>query len=91
MKQQPYGNRILGELLSTSEITASGIVLGEARAPQSVRLKVLAIGPDVKFTAVDDTVIVSAFAPTEARVSQVDKTVIFSEDDILSRVLTKTK
>jgi co-chaperonin GroES (HSP10) len=84
---KPYGNRILGELLTVSELTTdSGILLGEERAPQSVRLNVLAVGPDVKFTAVEDVVVVSAFAPTETREKRTDKTVTFSEDDILGKI-----
>lgn len=86
---QPYGNRILGELINTAEITQNGMILGEDRAPQSVRIKVVAVGPDAQFTKVGDVVLVSAFAPTEARLSKLDKTVIFSEDDVLASVTNK--
>lgn len=86
----PYQDRILGELLSTSDITGSGIILGEAVAPQSVRIKVLAVGPDVKHTAVGNVVIVSAYAPTEAREKQTDRTVMFSEQDVLGSITNES-
>lgn len=86
MAIKPYQNRILGELVSINELSGSGLILGEDKAPQSVRLNVLAIGPDVKHTTVGDVVLVSAFAPTEARESKLDKTVMFSEDDVLGAV-----
>lgn len=93
MALKPYSNRLVGELVTVTELTTdSGIILnGEDRAPQSVRLNVLAIGPDVKFTKVGDVVVVSAFAPTETREKRTDKTVTFSEDDILAAVTNESK
>ena len=85
----PYGNRILGEIANVKEITEQGLILGEDRAPQSVRIRVIAVGPEVKHTKVADIVLVSAFAPTEARLSKLDKTVIFSEDDVLCGIPNK--
>lgn len=89
----PYYDRLVGELVTVTELTTdSGIILnGEDRAPQSVRLNVLAIGPDVKHTKVGDVVVVSSFAPTETRETKLDKTVTFSEQDILARVEATNK
>lgn len=88
MAIQPLQNRILIQQAKDAiAMTASGIILGEERAPQSIKANVLAVGPDCKLVKVGDLVLVSQFSPTEARESQTDKTLIANEDDVLGIIV----
>lgn len=82
---KPLGSRLLIEQIKeTSATSDSGIFLGEERAPQSIKAKVLAVGDGCTLVKKDDVILISQFAPTEARESIKDNTLIASEEDVLA-------
>lgn len=83
---QPLGNRVLIEPVKQAEavLSAGGIVLGEDKAPQSVKAKVLAIGPEVTTVKVGDIIYVAQFSPTECRDKPDEKTLICPVEDIMA-------
>lgn len=87
----PLGNRILIEQVKNElAVSDGGIVLGEERAPQSIKANVLAAGPECSLVKAGDTILVSQFSPTEARERVSDKTLIANEDDVLA-IITPDK
>lgn len=89
---QPLGSRVLIEPIKVAELmSAGGIMLGEEIAPQSIRAKVVAVGPDATTVEVGDVVYVSQFSPTECRDIPSDKTLICPEEDILAKANDTTK
>lgn len=83
---QPLGTRLLVEPLKEETKTKAGIVLGESIAPQSVKMKVLAIGPEVKDFKVGEVVFVSQYAPTECRESVADNTLTVPCEDVIAKL-----
>lgn len=82
---RPLGNLLLIEQIKSDLVqTDSGILLGDERAPQSIKAKVLACGPEVTLVKTDDVILVSQFSPVEAREKVTDKTLIASEHDVLA-------
>lgn len=87
---KPLGTRVLVELDKTTHlITKSGIIIGDAVAPQSIRAKVLAIGPDVTTVQVGDTIFCGQYAPTEVKVLPRDETLMIPEEDILAVLVSQ--
>lgn len=86
----PFGSRVVVDPIKESAEyrTAAGLFVadGEFQAPQSIKCKVLAIGPDVTLVKVGDTVLASQFAPTQAKEKPGDTTVIIPEEDLLAVV-----
>lgn len=84
----PLGNRLLVKPVKVKEIVhASGLVTsGEEIAPQSLKAKVVAVGPDVVAIKVDDVILVSQFAPTQAKEIPSDDTLIVPAEDVLAIV-----
>lgn len=84
---QPLGSRLLVEPLKEEQKTKAGIVLGESVAPQSVKVKVIAVGPDVEGFEVGDTVFVSQYAPTECRETVADNTLTVPCEDVIAKLV----
>lgn len=90
MKIEPLGNRLLIEECKETETkTKGGIIIGDVQVPQSIKVKILAIGsgvnPEDKFK-VGQVVFVSQFAPTETRMSVQDKSMTVPAEDVIARV-----
>jgi co-chaperonin GroES (HSP10) len=86
---KPLGSRCVVEAVKQVQKLDSGFFIDEAnlQAPQSLRVKIVAIGNEVKTVVVGDEVFVSQFAPTEAREKVSDKTLVIPEEDILAVVI----
>lgn len=91
---KPLGSRLLVQPIKSSATvtTATGLMYEdtEFKAPQSLRAKVLAIGPDVTGITVGSEIFCSQFAPTQALEKPGDKTVIVPEEDVLCVVVPDT-
>lgn len=86
----PLGTRILVEKLERKEVKLdSGIVMAEEVAPDSVKGKIIAIGPDVKGFEVGQTILYAQFAPTQAKELPSDKTYIVPAEDVLAIISSK--
>lgn len=85
---KPLGTRLLVEPVKEEHKTNTGIMLGEELAPQSLKAKVLAAGPEVKDFKVGDIILVSQFAPTQAKESPADKTLIVPAEDVLAVIVS---
>ncbi len=83
----PLGNRLLVEPLKEEFKTKSGIILGDTIAPQSIKVKVIAVGPDVKDFRVGETLFVSQYAPTECRETPADTTLTIPAEDVIARLV----
>lgn len=81
---KPLGTRLLIVPVKEDHKTASGIQLGEEIAPQSLKAEVVGIGPEVKDFKVGDVILVSQFAPTQAKESPIDKTLVVPSEDVLA-------
>ena len=65
MNFTPLGDRVLVKVQEPETKTASGIIIPDnASKEQPTQATVVAIGPNVKHIAVDDTVIYAKFART---------------------------
>ena len=85
---KPLGTRLLVEPLKQEKaITAAGIMVSEEIAPQSLKAKVLAVGPEVKDFEVDDIILCAQYAPTQAKESPIDKTLIVPAEDVLAVIV----
>lgn len=84
---QPTKDRVFAEPDKVQNITAGGLFIADTNVPQSLRLKVLAVGPGVTVVKPDDICYVGQFAPTEVKDSPTAKTVIIPEDDIIAVVV----
>jgi len=89
---KPLGNRILVEKVEVKEIKLGNtdlVASGEEVAPESVKGKIIAVGPDVKDFKVGDVVLYAQFAPTQAKELPSDKTYIVPAEDVLAIVSSK--
>ena len=85
---KPLGSRLLIEPFKETDMTTkSGIIIGEVAVPQSMKMKVLAVGPDVKDFDIDDMIFVSQFAPTECRENAASKTMVVPSEDVLAKLV----
>lgn len=85
---KPLGTRLLIEPYTDKDMTTkSGIVIGEVQVPQSMKMKVLAVGPEVKDFAENDLIFVSQFAPTECRENAGEKTMVVPCEDVLAKLV----
>lgn len=86
---KPLGNRLLIKPIKQKEIaTNSGILVSEEIAPQSLKAEVVAIGDEVKDFEADDVILVSQFAPTQAKELPSDDTLIVPAEDILAVIVS---
>lgn len=85
---KPLGARLLIEPVKQDHKTSGGIMLGEELAPQSLKAEVLAVGPEVKDLKVGDVILVSQFAPTQAKELPADKTLIVPAEDVLAVIVS---
>jgi len=85
---KPLGSRLLVVPVKQDHKTSGGIMLGEEVAPQSLKAEVLAVGPEVKDFKVGDVILVSQFAPTQAKELPSDKTLIVPAEDVLAIVVS---
>lgn len=84
----PLGSRLLIEPFKETELTTqSGIIIGEVAVPQSIKAKVLSVGPEAKGFKEEDIIFVSQFAPTEARESAAAKTMVVPAEDVLAKLV----
>ena len=85
---KPLGERLLIEPFKENEIkTRAGIIIGEVAVPQSIKAKVVAVGPDVEGFEVGDIIFVSQFAPTECREDVSSKTMVVPFYDVLAKLV----
>ena len=85
---KPLGSRLLIEPYTEKDMkTAAGIIIGEVAVPQSMKMKVLAKGPDAGGFVVGDLIFVSQFAPTECREDASQKTMIVPCEDVLAKLV----
>jgi co-chaperonin GroES (HSP10) len=88
MAIKPLGNRVLIEEFKVSETkTKGGIIIGDVQVPQSIKVKILALGEDVKGFEVEEVVFVSQFAPTETAETAADKTMVIPAKNILAKIV----
>lgn len=86
---KPLGNRLLIKPIKQKEIaTNSGILVSEEIAPQSLKAEVVAIGDEVKDFEADDVILVSQFAPTQAKELPSDDTLIVPAEDVLAVIVS---
>lgn len=86
---KPLGTRLLIEPIKVEQAkTATGFLVSDEVAPQSLRAKVLAVGPEVKDFSVDDVVLVAQYAPTQAKENPLDKTLIVPAEDVLAVIVS---
>lgn len=85
---KPLGSRLLIVPVKQDHKTTGGIMLGEEVAPQSLKAEVLATGPEVKDFKVGDVILVSQFAPTQAKETPADKTLIVPAEDVLAVIVS---
>lgn len=86
---KPLGNRLLIKPIKQKEIaTNSGILVSEEIAPQSLKAEVVAIGDEVKDFEAGDVILVSQFAPTQAKELPSDDTLIVPAEDILAVIVS---
>jgi co-chaperonin GroES (HSP10) len=84
----PRGDRLLVERVEGIETKAANLGISTDEAPQSLRCKVLAIGPDVTDISVGDEIFCSQFAPTAIKLTPFDKTLMIPVDDVLAIVVS---
>lgn len=82
----PLGSRLLVEPLKEEQTTKSGILLGDSIAPQSIKMKILAVGPEAKGFSIGEVVFVSQYAPTECRETIADKSLTVPCEDVIAKV-----
>ena len=86
---KPLGNRLLIKPIKQKEIaTNSGILVSEEIAPQSLKAEVIATGDEVKDFKAGDVILVSQFAPTQAKELPSDDTLIVPAEDILAVIVS---
>lgn len=85
---KPLGSRLLVVPVKEDHKTTGGIMVGEEIAPQSMKAEVVAVGPEVKDFKAGDVILVSQFAPTQAKESPVDKTLIVPAEDVLAVIVS---
>lgn len=86
---KPLGTRLLIEPIKQEQAkTATGLFVSEEVAPQSLKAKVLAVGPEVKGFEVDDVILCAQYAPTQAKESPIDKTLIVPAEDVLAVIVS---
>lgn len=90
---KPLGSRLLIETVKVEQPkTLSGIHLVDEVAPQSLKAKVLAVGPEVKDFKVGDIILCAQYAPTQAKEIVTDKTLVVPAEDVLAVIVPdKTK
>lgn len=86
---QPLGSRLLIEPIKEDATVTGGTIQyqdQEFKVPQSIKALVVAKGDKVIEVEVGDTVLVSQFAPTQAKEKPGDNTVIVPVEDVLAVV-----
>jgi chaperonin GroES len=99
MNLQPFGDRLIVEVIEEDETTGSGIVLPDTAKEKPQRGRVLAVGPGARNTdtgerismdvAEGDEVVFSKYGGTEFRLG-VDEVLILRESDVLAKVTSTT-
>lgn len=84
---QPLGSRLLVEPLKEEYKTKTGIILGDTIAPQSIKVKVIAVGPEAKDFKEGELLFVSQYAPTECRETPADTTLSIPCEDVIARLV----
>ena len=82
MAIKPLADRVVAKKDAAIEQTASGILLGEAKAKQNTAI-VESVGPDVKNVKKNDRILYREFAATEVKVNG-EEYLIIKEEDILA-------
>lgn len=82
----PLGSRLLVEPLKEEQKTKTGIILGDSIAPQSIRMKVIAVGSTAEGFKPNDIVFVAQYAPTECRETVQDNTLTVPCEDVIAIV-----
>jgi chaperonin GroES len=96
MNLQPFGDRLIVEVLEEEELTVSGIVLPDTAREKPQRGRVLAVGPgprdeDGKYIEMDvaegDEIVFSKYGGTEIKLDT-DDVLVLRESDVLAKVVS---
>ncbi len=87
MNFTPLGDRVLVKVQEPETTTASGIIIPDnATKEKPTQAEVIAIGPDVKHVAIDDTVIYTKFARTATVTLEQTEYLVMEVSEILGIV-----
>lgn len=81
----PLADRVVAVREQAPTQTASGLYLPDNAKEKPSMAKVVAIGPDVKYIAVDNKIIYKEYATTELKVDGVEYLIV-KEEDVLATV-----
>lgn len=85
---KPMGNRVLVKKPKEDLVTKSGFHLTNDNIPQSLKLEVMAIGPDVSLVKPGALVLAAQYAPTGVQETIDDKDMfIIPVEDILAVIV----